>query len=56
MSMAQLEPADHADPRDLEALDVLTDEYADEGIMHRDDARIDASRRLYVARAVSGST
>jgi SAM-dependent methyltransferase len=45
---AQLAP--HADAADLQALDMLVDEHADEGILHRDDARLCASRHLYVAR------
>ena len=46
---AQLES--HASDADLKALGVLIDETADEGILHRDDAVLSASRHLYVARA-----
>lgn len=42
----------HADADDLEALDVLIDENADDGVMRRDDALLRASRHLYIARAV----
>jgi SAM-dependent methyltransferase len=40
-----------ADPADLSALDALLDQDAPDGIMHRDDVRISATRRLYVGRA-----
>ena len=43
--------ADHADADDLAALDSLTDEHVPDGILRRDDARIVAHRRLYVAAA-----
>lgn len=49
----QAQLATHADVADLEALDVLTDENAEQSIIRRHDAQIHASRRLYVARAVS---
>jgi SAM-dependent methyltransferase len=42
---------DRADPADLSALDALLDQDAPDGIMHRDDVRISATRRLYVGRA-----
>ena len=41
---------DRADPDDLRALDALLDEHAPDGVMHRDDVRIDSTRRLYVGR------
>jgi SAM-dependent methyltransferase len=41
--------ARHADPADLEALDLLIDEHTAESIMRRNDARLCTSRRLYVA-------
>ncbi len=43
--------ADHADADDLAALDALIDEHAPDGIAVRDDARLIAQRRLYVAAA-----
>jgi SAM-dependent methyltransferase len=43
--------AGHADEADLRALDVLTDERSDGGIMRRGDAIIRATRHLFVARA-----
>jgi SAM-dependent methyltransferase len=45
----------HAGADDLMALDVLIDENADEGIMHRNDARLRTSRHLYVASAAPES-
>ena len=45
--------ADYADAADLEALDPLIDEDADDGILRRPDARLTASRHLYVARAAA---
>ena len=41
----------YADAGELEALDVLTDENSDQSVIRRDDARIWASRNLYIARA-----
>jgi SAM-dependent methyltransferase len=41
---------DRADPDDLRALDALLDENAPDGVMHRGDVRISATRRLYVGR------
>ncbi|MGH9116889.1 MAG: class I SAM-dependent methyltransferase [Acidimicrobiales bacterium] len=51
---AQLGP--YAVAADLEALDVLIDETAEEGILRRDDALLCASRHLYLARAVPGAS
>jgi SAM-dependent methyltransferase len=51
---AQLEA--FADPADLAALDPLIDEHGDASILRRSDARIRASRHLYVARARSRAT
>jgi SAM-dependent methyltransferase len=42
--------AAYADPADLDALDPLIDEAGDQSILHRDDARIRATRHLFVAR------
>ena len=42
---------EHLDARDGEALDVLMDEDAPLGIMRRNDAFLDVSRQIYVARA-----
>lgn len=41
----------YAEPGDLEALDLLTDETDPAGVLHRADAVIHASRRLLVGRA-----
>lgn len=38
----------HATVADLEALDVLIDENADEGIMRRDDAQLRVTRHLHI--------
>ena len=46
--------APYAEAADLQALDVLTDEAHAEGILQRGDARLHASRRLLVARAIPG--
>ena len=49
----QLEP--YADCADLKALDMLVDERASGSILRRDDALLSASRRFYVAAAVSAA-
>ena len=54
MTRRHIEP--YADAGDLQAVDVLTDEAHPEGILQRADARLHASRRLIVARAVPGAT
>ena len=54
MTRRHVEP--YSDAGDLQAIDVLTDEAHPEGILRRADARLHASRRLLVARAVPGTT
>ena len=41
----------HADPADLDTLAALSDGRSEDGVLHRPDATIRASRELYVARA-----
>ncbi len=53
LQRAQTHLAGHADAADLEALEMLTDESAGDGIMRRDDVLLHATRHLYVARAAS---
>jgi hypothetical protein len=43
----------HADPAAVELLDVLIDPDDGDGILHRDDVGLRASRRLLIAKSVS---